>query len=316
MNPENNDDFQKANVDQNQVNKIETIDLNVKPDNNEPQTTKSGNGVLIVVFLIIGIFIFLLPFIDSYFKDFDIVGNGGTSLTNEKNLNLHNGFIQINKESYMTISNIKFYNFSKKSNNIINFNYISGKKITDISNFNIFIELYNNSEDLIYRTKFNDFDEIEKSVVKSYDLNVTEDVYRNSSFAKAILIDDKVLETKKETLLSCVLDTNDSNLNLYYEVNYYFKLNGLIRYDVSKNILYSGEGENEVLLKYKKDLNNEYNLILDTNAENVVKEDLILSYTIDFSTFDFESEYTPLFPELTLESTLKNTLTDQNWVCN
>ncbi len=314
MNPENNNNIQKNNVNQNQVNKIETIDLNVKPTINDPQPKKGGNGILIVVFLIIGIFIFLLPFIDSYFKDFDIIGNG-TTQTNEKNLNLYNGFIKIGEESFMTLSNIKFYNFTKKNNNTINFNYISSKKISDILNLNIFVELYNNAEDLIYRAKFNDFDKIEKSVVNSYDLNVTQDIYRNAKFAKTVLINEEVLEKAEETLLSCVLDTNESNVNLHHEVNYYFKLNGLIRYDVNKNILHSGE-ENEVLLSQKENLNNEYNLALEANAESVVKEDTLLSYTIDFNTFDFESEYTPLFPELTLESALKNTLISQDWVCN
>lgn len=317
MNPENNNSSQKNNVNQNQINKIETVDLNVNPINNEkPQATKNSSGILIVVFLIIGIFIFILPFIDSYIQKIDFTNNGGININNDKNLNLYNGLIQIGKESYMTVSNIKFYNFIKKSNNIINFNYISNKKIANTSNLDIFIELYNNKEDLIYRVKFNNLDKIEKSVVKSYDLTVTEDVFRNSNFSKVTIIDEEILRNSEETLLSCISSKTDSKVKLSYEVNYYFKLNSLVRYDVSKNILYSGEEENEVFSKYKEDLNSEYNLILEANAENVTKEELTLSYTIDFNTFDLESEYTPLFPELTLESTLKNTLSNQGWVCN
>lgn len=308
MNPENNS---QKTTDQNQTNKIETVDLNIKPVNNENQKPKkSGSLILIIIlFLIFGAFILFLPTIDSYFKDFKIIGNGNANVNDDKNSNLSNGFIQIGKESHMTVSNIKFYNFAKKSNNKINFNYISSKKIADASNLNIFIEIYNSKETLIYRNKFNHFDKIERGIVKSYDFIIPEDVYRTATLAKAVIIDDAALKEAEETLLSCVSSITESNAKLSYEVNFYFKFNGLIRYDVNKKIMRDTEDE-----KYKKELDEEYNLVLD-KAENVIKGDTSLSYTIDFETLN-ESDYTSLFPDFTLESTLKNTLTNQGWVCN
>ncbi len=318
MNPEDKNNLQNDSVNQNSINKIETIDLNVKPTNNEPQASKDGNGVLIIVFLIIGLFVLFLPVIDSYLKKIDLPNNGIFQIK-EKSSNLHNGLIQIGKESYMTVSNIKFYNFTKKSNNTINFNYIASKKITDIQNLNIYIELYNNSEDLIYRIKFNEFDKIEKSMVESYDLKIAEDIFINSNYAKAFIINSEVLSTTQESILTCVLSTTDEDVNLDFEVKYYFKLDELIRYDIDQSILYDNEVESEKLLEYKENLNEEYNLILAANATNVVKEDLKLSYTIDFDEYDSESEFEPLFLKGTLKSTVDYTNANDSefeWECN
>lgn len=318
MNPEDKNNLQNDSVNQNSINKIETIDLNVKPTNNEPQASKGGNGVLIIVFLIIGLFVLFLPVIDSYLKKIDLPNNGIFQIK-EKSSNLYNGLIQIGKESYMTVSNIKFYNFTKKSNNTINFNYIASKKITDIQNLNIYIELYNNSEDLIYRIKFNEFDKIEKSMVESYDLKIAEDIFINSNYAKAFIINSEVLSTAQESILTCVLSTTDEDVNLDFEVKYYFKLDELIRYDIDQSILYDNEVESEKLLEYKENLNEEYNLILDANATNVVKEDLKLSYTIDFDEYDSESEFEPLFLKGTLKSTVDYTNANDSefeWECN
>lgn len=313
----NQDNNQNINNNDN----IEVVDLNttspqVSP-NEEQKSSKSNIGLILIIFILIGLFIIFLPYIDSFLKNVDTFNYYSNSTSEPLELNLINGLILIDDESYMTVSDIKFYNFSKKSDNIININYISNKSISNIDSLNIYISLYNSTEELIYRTQMNNINDIVKDSVDIYKLSVNTDVYGTAKYAKVEQISKSILANTPETSLECIYDKTDDDVNLYYDIKYYFKLEGLIKYEVNKNILYLNETESETLSEYKQELTDEFDLVSNTNIKNIQKEDLLLSYTVNYEDFDsLDSDFTSLFEEGTIKSTIETEETSLGWECN
>ncbi len=314
MNQDNNANDTSQN---NFENNIEVVDLNTDNTSEIPQKKEKSNiGIILVIFLIVGLFIMFLPYVDSFIKNVDTASYYDGNDDEDSEFNLYNGKIIIGEDSFMTVSDIKYYNFSKKSDNILNFNYISNKSISNVEDLGIYISLYSSSEELIYRSKFSS-EKIISNSVDVYKLSLPAEIYSNSKYAKVEVINDNSLTDATETSMECIYDKTVEDINLYYSVKYYFKLDQLTKYEVEKNILYSKEEESEKLLEYKQELTAEYNLISSTNVQNIEKDELVLSYIVDFSTLDLlNSEFSPLYEEGTIKYEIKNKENSLGWECN
>lgn len=288
-------------------NNIEILDLS--NDNNKK--TKKNNKIIIIIFIVIAIFILLLPEITSFINNLNLFNNSTTQTNNNLNKNLYNGLIQIDIDSYMTVSDIKFYDFTKKANNSIDFNYISTKNnIDNIKDLNLSIGIYNKAQELIATYKF-DASSINKGAVKTFKMNLSQANFIKATYAKVTTEQNNI-----KTSVNCIYDKTIDDVNLYYEIKYYFNDDKLYKYAVNKNILYTLKDSNDTLEQYKQELNTEYNSISKTNLTNITKEDMILKYTINLETFDKkESDYSLLYE---LNETKENILTKEEnngWVC-
>ncbi len=290
----------------NKKNEVEVLDLS----NESSKNNKKNSKTIIIIFTIIAIFIMLLPNITSYIKNFNFFNNS-TETNSSMNKNLYNGFIQIGLDSFMTVSDIKFYSFAKKTNNSIEFTYISNENISNVDDLKLSIGIYNKAQELIATYKF-DISNIKKGVVKTFKINLSQINFIKATYAKVIGKDEENIKTT----MNCIYDKTIDKVNLYYEIKYYFNNSKLYKYVVEKNILYTEQEQNATLEEYKQKLNEEYSSLSKTNITSIEKDDLILKYTVDIKTFNKkESDYSLLYELNTTKETILSNEESNGWVC-
>lgn len=297
---------------------IETLDFNSEPQKNienPDKNTKNGLGIVFAVLLIMGTFIFLLPYIKTWLnKPLELTKTKTESEELEDtplNFNLYNNMIQIGEDSYSTISNIKFYDF-KNIDGGITFNYTSSQEISDIENLSLYIELYDKDSNLIFRTQFAPKINIEQNSVASFKIDLTTNNIKDLNYSKVVEINENSFLSANEITMTCTLNKNEEEVNLNYEIQYFFKLEALTKYSVSETISTTTE-ESAKFLKYKEEMTNEYNKLLENNIENVVKEENSLAYSIDFNSL---GTYTSRYNKGTLRNEIKASEASNDWICN
>jgi hypothetical protein len=294
--------------EKNKKEEVELLDLTGEIEIKNKKENKKIYNLIIFIFILTAIFILFLPDITSYIKNLKLFNN--TTENDKYSKNLIDGFVQIGIDSYMTTSSIKFYGFTKKSNNSIEFNYISDKSIENVNKLKLSIGIYNKAKELLINYTFN-VNDINKSEINVFKINLTAENYIKATYAKVL-----VGQTEEKTTMKCIYDKTIDNVNLYYEIKYYFNNEKLYKYDVNKNILYAEKEENETLVKYKEELSKEYNSLLKTNLNNIENSELILKYSVDISSFDKkDSDYSLLYELNTNKETIKNNETNNEWVC-
>ena len=156
----------------------------------------------------------------------------------------------------MKINNINFYNFRKEASDLtIKLNYEAFEKFSDSKSLGIYIELYNNNKELIYKEAFEVEDPIEMNTTSNYTITLEEDIHNDARFALIRQYTGAQLSSKSN--MTCKR-TDD---NYQYENKYYFNNNSLIKYDVSKT---SFKDDDAGLEKEYNDLKNI--AILDNNT--------------------------------------------------
>lgn len=296
----------------NQNNNINNQSNNISPevitpviDVKEINTKKSSSSNLfffIIIFLVIGVVVFsdkILNFITD--NEYNVV-NKNTATSS----NLINGYIKINdSDNFMINNNIKFYNFRTSSNNIL-FNYMSSKDISNVSKLNIYIELYNSSEELIDLIKFDVSEKLESDMVTSYNIGVDSYIYKNAYYAKV-----KVYTDVFDKSLVCTYNIKDSNINIQYKITYNFDYFDLRSYQVDKNIEYNLETEEAK--KYVSELKNEYDNLVKFNINSNYTENN-LSYAIDLNTIN--KEFKTIYNKGDNYYYIKNSEELKKWICN
>jgi len=230
-------------------------------------------------------------------------------ITNEySSNNLIDGFIKINdKDSYVKFNKIKFYNFRQTSKGVVTFNYVSDKNISKPSNLEIYIELYDHNQQLIYKGLFNP-KRIDSNVVTIYDINVSSEVYSSVFYAKVVEYTKEEKNTTQK--LKCTYTFETANMVLKYVNTYNFTNNELVSYDVNKTLTY--EIENDDTEKYKNVIANEYENIKNYEIKNTYSNDT-LKYSIDLNSSI--NGFAPLYEKGTIPYEIRKQETDKKWKC-
>ena len=306
-----------------EANNIEFVDLE---NDNKSEITNTleqriNYKIIIICVLVVVIFVLLLPTITSIF-DTSSPENYTNNVNNNSSNNLVNGYIQIDRnDSNMTVNDVRFYNFTKRSNNTISYNYKAEKAIKNTPSLKLYIEIYNRSETIIYREMFNPSLEIEKGPVLSSTIMLDPNLYKEAYYVKVVEIttDDAIITNS----ITCEKQFIDGLFNVDYRIKYNFGENALLSYEVTRNVTISEQEEGvetteEVNLEKYNDLfYQEEADISNTNVTDYFREDNYLQYTIDLRTIDLQdSNYKLLYNIGTVERTVKVIEEANGWSCS
>ena len=221
-------------------------------------------GLFIVVILLV-LFVLNVDTMVAYYDQY--IKSGSLTSKNNSSDNLSDGYILIGeKSSSKKVSGILFNNFEKSENDSISFNYSSVQNVSNPSELNIYIELYNSSKHLLYKELFNVENDIEANSTKSYSFSVKDDIYNIASYIKI-----ESISVPSSTTLTC--EKKDDNFN--YKNIYNFTNGALASYEVTKEAIGSVTLDSDYI-KYK-----------DTNGATL--ENNILKYNVDFETYTSET---------------------------
>ncbi len=312
------------NVENSSTNNIEFVDLDnsTKTEVTNTLERRINYKVIIICVLLVIVFVFLLPTITSIF-DKSSPENYTNTVNNNSSNNLINGFIQIDRnDSNITVNDVRFYNFTKRSNNTISYNYKAEKAIKNTLSLKLYIEIYNRSETIIYREIFNPSVEIEKGPVLSSTITLNPNLYKEAYYVKVVEITtENAIVTNS---INCTKEFTDGIFNLKYSVKYNFGENALLSYEVTKNAIITQTEDNEESTTEDTDLEKYNDIFLqeeadvsNTNATEYQRSDNYLNYTIDLRTIDLQdSNYKLLYNIGTVERTVKVIEESNGWSCS
>ncbi len=269
---------------------------------------KSSNFLFFLVIIILLVITFFIDnVVDFLTEDNYQYLNGITP--DSSSSNLVNGFIKVGENnSFIKLEKIKFYNFRQTDSGVVSLDFISDKSISKPENLEIYVELYNSNQELLYKELFNPESKIENGVVTQYSMYVSNDVYLAVFYAKTVIYTKA--EKASTQSLSCTYTIKNNNIDLIYKNTYNFINNELNSYDVSKS--YTSTSENAEVLKYKAEIKEEYLDITKYNITNNYKDNL-LTYTISLE--NYPEGYTPLYSKGTVMKTISNKEKLKKWTC-
>lgn len=259
--------------------------------------------LLVVAFLTIYYMDSIIEIIDSFTKPNTLPLIVNNTKEEEKK------YIIINDNTNnITVEKIKFYNFIKSKNDqVITFNYTPSIKIDNLKDKNIFIELYDSEENLLYKTQFLNEEILFSNEIKTYSLKLNSDIYTSSYYASIKVY--TIEELNKETKITCSY-TEMNNYSLTYKNEYTFKNDLLVSYKVYKQISYINE--NDMTKKYKKEIDTEYNLLKEFKIDSTYQNNT-LNYMIDLNN-DLNG-FIPLYEKDTTIYIVKNKDINKKWNC-
>ena len=231
------------NENNNQVPKdgeqIEILDLDshLEETTEESLTSKKENYIIIVIVIIVALVaIFVVPRLYSMLngKNQYIYSNTSKDINDAHSIE---GYLEIGKdEGYITAKRIQFYSFMKKDNNVLSFKVMAETGVNDIPSYNIYVELFNSKKNVIYRTKFDQYESLDRKTIERVNITLNENLYGEATYAKIV-----ILEESNFALLDNNLNCTYSEVNDYYTINgnvvYNFSTNGLVGYKVTKRMI-------------------------------------------------------------------------------
>jgi hypothetical protein len=283
MNEENNN----INNETNKEEEIEILDLGTPSETTgETLTSKKENHIIIIIAVIVAIIgIFFIP------KIYNLInGRSNYVYSSEssdiKNNNTVDGFLEIGKdEGSITAKKIQFYSFMKKDNNVLSFKCMAETQISNVKDLNIYIELYNSKKNVIYRTKFNFYDSLDRKTIERVNITLNENIYGEATYAKVVILKDSSFAVLDNSLNCSYSDVNDI-YTLNSNVVYNFSTNGLIEYKVTRKLIANPtytpneEDENDPL----KIISKEGEMLSKDGARTIEYTDSDISYTVDLLT--------------------------------
>ncbi len=217
---------------------IEILDFGVEEEDPKASLASKKENIIIIIILltILLIAVFLVP------KVYTLLSSGrGFVLTNDSSdiddKHSINGFLEIGKdEGYIIAKKIQFYSFIKKENNVLSYKLMAETGLKDVKGYNIYIELYNSKKNVIYRTKFDNYDTLNRKTIERVNLSLNENIYGEATYAKLVILNDKNFEVMDKDMTCSFSDVNDMyTLNSTY--TYSFSTNGLVSYKVTRKLI-------------------------------------------------------------------------------
>ena len=292
---------------------FEIVDLGGNTPIDNPLERKRERRVLIIIILVLLTFAISLPTITKLFKR-----DNSTSKIDESNKNIkyykttEDGLLEIGKEEgNITVNNIKFYNFIKRTNNTLTLVYLPEDEIKNVNDLNIYIELYNSNKVPVYRTMFTSSNVLERKLQKTYTLNLPNDIYKEAYYAKVTILESKNL-TDLTDILVCTKTETDGTVNFSYKVTYNFSKNGLTNYIIENTI--STISGTDIPSDYENTNKKEAELVTSMGAEELVYNENSIKYKIDLTKIKV-SEVKEDYTLGTTKKSVKLGEENSNWSC-
>ena len=295
------------------IDGVEVLDLDSP---NEPLKNtleeRKENRIIFIILIVLVLFVLALPKVMSWFNKSSIFSYSNTvnEVTSKDTID---GMLEIGKEKgSITAKNIQFYNFTKRRNNEISVVYLPTTGIKKVNEMNIYIELYNSSKNIIYRTQFTSNTKLERKVQGIFTLKVLDDIYKDAKYAKIEVINEKDWG-KPTKALTCTNETTKSKYTLTEKVTYNFSEKGLINYKVSKKVKGNVEDTENPFLE---SIHDESKIISNTNISDLNYDEDFIEYTVILKELEVKkSGYIPLHSHGSILRTVKLEETSKKWKC-
>ncbi len=290
---------------------IEIVDLSNEGRVVNTLEQKKENKFTIIILAVILVFAMLLPTISGIFNPKDNTIDNTKPSEIKYTETTKDGLLTIGKETgNITAKNVRFYNFSKQSGNIISFIYLPEDEIKNVNEFNLFIQLYDEKKSVIYRTKFTSDTVLSRRVSETYNLNTNSEIYKNAVYASIVILKDTDFSVV-DNIMVCKYTTTDGNYNITNKVTYNFSKNGLASYEVDNSVVKIGLEESDV---YKDGFQKEASYLKE-NVENLTVTDTSIKYKLNLVTYSSQ-EYSPLYKLGTTIKEIKTNEENNNWSCS
>ena len=260
--------------------------------------SKASNVVLIIFLILLILFVMNIDTVITMYDQYKSGKNPIENPINNNTNNLTDGFILINENtSSIKQKDIKFYNFRQTQGKGITFSYEVLANIEDAKTLDIYVEIYNSDKEIIYKELFNPEQKLEKDTVRTYVMDVEEDIYSSAFYA---LVKSYTEEEKQKTSsLTCTFEDN----NYSYKQTYNFVNNGLSSYNIEKTTKKVDEEDTKLLAEYDE-LKETHNATLEAGT---------LKYTVDLN--QDNGDLVVLFDKDTTSRIINNKLTSKEWKC-
>lgn len=290
---------------------IEIVDLSNEGGVVNTLEQKKENKFTIIILAVILVFAILLPTISGIFNPKDNTIDNTKPNEIKYTETTKDGLLTIGKETgNITAKNVRFYNFSKQSGNIISFIYLPEDEIKNVNESNLFIQLYDEKKNIIYRTKFTSDTVLSRKISGTYNLNTNGEIYKNAFYASIVILKDTDFSVV-DNIMVCKYTTTDGNYNIINKVTYNFSKNGLASYEVDKSVVKIGLEESDV---YKDSFQKEASYLKE-NVENLTVTDTNIKYKLNLVTYSSQ-EYSPLYKLGTTIKEIKTNEENNNWSCS
>ncbi len=282
--------LERTDFDKNK-SEIEIVDFDTKEEKIENTlVTRKENRIIFIIIAALFLVVFLLPTLTSWFQRNSIFSYSD-KVEEIVNNNTIDGMLEVGKEEgSITVKKIRFYNAAKRTNNQISLIYLPETEIKNVNNMEIYIELYNSSKNVIYRTKFTSDKKLERKVQGIFTMPVNEMIYKEATYIKVTIIKEDEFKTETDSML-CVKTFTDEDYKLEYEALYSFSNSGLISYKIRREVVMENSETDEVeneqrINKYAEYFEKEAEELSKTNVTDIAYDETSIEYTIDLLTFD------------------------------
>lgn len=271
---------------------------------------KSGSNFILIVLVLLLIVGLMYAEEIMQFVENNIIASDPTGVGDGNGDSLVGGYLLLNDvNGNMTVRTIKFYNLKKNSSNFtIGLNYESDTEFKNVSEENIYIEVYNPNKELLYKHLFNVEEKVAKNVVRTYSFELDADVFEDAYYALVKTYSDA--ELAKITNLSCQYRVSNEGFNELYKHYFTFKGDMLVSYSVNKKVDVSATSTSSTIAM--NNIKQEYDALVEANLPATYSEGNLV-YNIDLE--NLEADYIPLYKEGTSTLSVKNKEVFKKWEC-
>lgn len=289
---------------------IEIVDLSNEGRVVNTLEQKKENKFTIIILAVILVFAMLLPTISGIFNPKDNTIDNTKPSEIKYTETTKDGLLTIGKETgNITAKNVQFYEF-KKNGVMITFKYLPQDEIKNVNEANLFIQLYDEKKNVIYRTKFTSDNVLNRKVIVNSSLSTNSEIYKNAVYASIVILKDTDFSVV-DNIMVCKYTTTDGNYNITNKVTYNFSKNGLASYEVDNSVVKIGLEESDV---YKDGFQKEASYLKE-NVENLTVTDTNIKYKLNLVTYSSQ-EYSPLYKLGTTIKEIKTNEENNNWSCS
>ena len=294
-------------------NEVEILELNEEYEEKESSSVSNGNDnkVFLVIIAVLVLVVFFLPTITSYVSR-NSMFTYNRVVDDVTGTHTVDGMLEINnEEGSITAKGVKFYNPSKSTKNLIQIVYLPESNVKNLDDLNIYVELYNNKKNIIYRELFV-VDSLERKVQGNYKLQLNDKIYTESAFVKITVIKEDDFKGKGDSLV-CSKNYEDGNYKVDEKIVYNLSDRGLVSYDVSRSakvIDSSLESDNKFSSQFANEANKLSKFGIDVNSS-----DNLISYSVDVRKFESNNNYTLLYNLGSVSRQIKLGEEAKGWSC-
>lgn len=283
------------------------VEEQVVLDNSQKNSGSNFILIILVLLLVVGLMYAeeIMQFVEN-----NIISSDPTGVGDGNGDSLVGGYLLLNDvNGNMTVRSIKFYNLKKNSNNFtIGLNYESELEFKNISEENIYIEVYTSNKELLYKHLFNVEEKISKNVVRTYSFELDADVFESAYYALVKTYSNAELE--KITNLSCKYRASNDGYNELYKHFFSFKNDMLVSYSVDKKVEVNATSTSSTIAM--NNIKQEHDALEMAKLPSTYSEGSLI-YTINLETLD--ADYIPLYKKGTSSFSVKNKEVFKKWEC-